>query len=62
MDKLETARTVDGRAAVFLRFGVPGYVVIAALGGERIIEHKAWVQLPPWQPISPVKDRVNSKL
>ncbi|KJC57805.1 hypothetical protein UP10_26750 [Bradyrhizobium sp. LTSPM299] len=50
MDRLNAVRTVDKHAAMFLRFGAPGYLVIAAVGGERTIEHEAWLQLPLWQP------------
>ncbi|WP_156180788.1 hypothetical protein [Bradyrhizobium sp. LTSPM299] len=56
MDKLDAVRTYNGRAAVFPRFGAPGYVVIAALGGEVTIEHEAWMQLPLWRP-TPVDAR-----
>ena len=50
MDKINAVRTVDGRAAVFLRFGKAGYVVVAAAGGERTIEHSTWMKLPLWMP------------
>jgi hypothetical protein len=50
MDKINAVRTVDGRAAVFLRFGQAGYVVVAAGGGERTIEHSIWMELPLWIP------------
>jgi len=50
MDKINAVRTVDGHAAVFLRFGQAGYVVVAAVGGERTIEHSIWMELPLWIP------------
>jgi hypothetical protein len=45
MDRIDAARTIDGQAAVFLRYGPAGYVVVAAVGGERTIEHAARVAL-----------------
>jgi hypothetical protein len=54
MDKINAVRTVDGRSAVFLRFGQAGYVVVAAVGGERTIEHSIWMELPLWIPTTPL--------
>lgn len=53
MDKISAVRTADGRAAVFLRFGQAGCVVVAAVGGERTIEHSSWTELPLWNPPAP---------
>jgi hypothetical protein len=53
MDKINAVRTVDGRAAVFLRFGQAGYVVVAAVDGERTIERSIWMELPLWTPPTP---------
>jgi hypothetical protein len=53
MDKINAVRTVDGRAAVFLRFGQAGYVVVAAVDGERTIERSTWMELPVWNPTAP---------
>jgi hypothetical protein len=62
MDKINAARTVDGCAAVFLRFGQAGYVVVAAVGGERIIEHSIWMGLPLWIPSTSKDDRSSIEL
>ena len=48
MDKINAVRTVDGRAAVFLRLA--RLVVVAAVRGERTIEHSIWMELPLWIP------------
>jgi uncharacterized protein (DUF983 family) len=50
MDRINAVRTVDGNAAVFLRYGQVGYVVVAAVGGERTIERSIWLELPLWIP------------
>jgi hypothetical protein len=50
MDRIDAVRTVDGQAAVFLRYGPAGYVVVAAVGGERAIDHAVWLRLPLWIP------------
>jgi hypothetical protein len=50
MDRIDAARTVDGQAAIFLRYGPAGSVVVAAVGGERTIEHATWLKLPLWTP------------
>jgi hypothetical protein len=57
MDRIDAVRTVDGQAAVFLRYGPAGYVVVAAVGGERTIEHAAWLKLPLWTPPTQKTDR-----
>jgi hypothetical protein len=53
MDRIDAVRTVDGQAAVFLRYGQAGYVVVAAVGGERTIQHAVWLELPLWTPPAP---------
>lgn len=50
MDRIDAARTVDGQAAIFLRYGPAGSVVVAAGGGGRTIEHATWLKLPLWAP------------
>ena len=57
MDRIDAVRTIDGRAAVFLRYGPAGQVVVSAVGGERTIEYTAWLKLPLWAPRAPKAGR-----
>ncbi len=46
MDKINALRSIDGRVAVFLRFGNAGHLIIGIQGTEREIERAAWFDLP----------------
>jgi hypothetical protein len=53
MDKIDALRSIDGQAAVFLRFGIAGHLIIGIQGTEREIERAAWFDLPLWIPTPP---------
>jgi hypothetical protein len=53
MDRIDALRNIDGRPAVFLRYGNAAYVVIGIDGGERTIERSHWMALPLWVPVPP---------
>jgi hypothetical protein len=53
MDRIDALRNIDGRAAVFLRYGKAEYVVIGIDGGERTITRRDWMALPLWSPVLP---------
>jgi hypothetical protein len=51
MDRIDALRNIDGRAAVFLRYGDAEYVVIGIHGAERTIARSEWLALPLWRPV-----------
>ena len=50
MDRIDAWRNIDGRPAVFLRFGKAGFVVVSVRGVEHKIDRSAWLDLPLWIP------------
>jgi hypothetical protein len=53
MDRIDALRNIDGRAAVFLRYGKAGYLVIGVDGAERMIARSDWLALPLWTAVPP---------
>jgi hypothetical protein len=51
MDRVDALRNIGGRAAVFLRYGKAGEIVIGVDGAERSLERSKWLALALWTPV-----------